>query len=52
MAPGSLSVELLSSSEFLLYKLPKTGRGMTYDESEMHRLCIERSYLWGEPEPS
>ena len=47
VALGSLSVDLLSSSEFLLYKLPKTDRGMTYDESEMHRLCIEGSYLWG-----
>ena len=45
--PSSLAVDLLSDSEFLLYKLPKTGRGMTYDEGEMFRHCIEGSYLWG-----
>ena len=45
--PGSLAVDLLSDSEFLLYKLPKTGQGMTYDEGEMFRHCIEGSYLWG-----
>ena len=51
--PGSLAIDLLSDSEFLLYKLPKTGRGMTYDEGEMFRCCIEGSYLLGgEPYPS
>ena len=43
---GSLAVELLSDSEFLLLKLPKTGRGMTYDDSGMFQLCIEGSYFW------
>ena len=45
--PGSLAVELLSDSEFLLMKLPKIGRGMTYDDSGMFQLCIEGSYFWG-----
>ena len=45
--PGSLAIDLLSDSKFLLYKLPKSGRGMTYDEGEMFRCCIEGSYLWG-----
>ena len=45
--PGSLAVELLSDSEFLLIKLPKTGRGMTYDDSCMFQLCIKGSYFWG-----
>ena len=45
--PGSLSVDLLSGSEFLLYKLPRTGRGMSYDDSEMFRHCIDGAYLWG-----
>ena len=45
--PGSLSVDLLSGSEFLLYKLPKTGRGMSYEDSEVFRDCVEGSYYWG-----
>ena len=45
--PGSLAVDLLSDTEFLLYKLPKMGQGMTYDESEMFRHCIDGAYLWG-----
>ena len=39
--PGSLAVDLLSDSEFLLHKLPRTGRGMTYDKAEMFRHCID-----------
>ena len=50
--PGSLAVELLSDSEFLLMKLPKTGRGITYDDSGMFQFCIEGSYFWGGPAPS
>ena len=29
--PGTFSVDLLSDTEFLVYKLPKTGRGMSRD---------------------
>ena len=45
--PGTLAVELLSDSEFLLLKLPRTGRGMTYDDSGLFQDCIEGSYYWG-----
>ena len=45
--PGPLAVDLLSDSEFLLHKLPRTGRGMTYDEAEMFKHCIDGVYLWG-----
>ena len=30
--PGTFSVDLLSDTEFLVYKLPKTGRGMSEAE--------------------
>ena len=30
---GTFSIDLLSDMEFLVYKLPKTGRGMSYHES-------------------
>ena len=33
--PGTFSVDLLSDTEFLLYKLPKTGRGMSEMESAL-----------------
>ena len=49
--PGTLAVELLSDSEFLLMKLPKTGRGMTYDDAGLIQDCIEGSYYWGELVP-
>ena len=45
--PGTLAVELLSDSEFLLLKLPRTGRGMTCDDSGLFQDCIEGSYYWG-----
>ena len=45
--PGSLSVDLLSGSKFLLYKLPKTGRGISYEDSEVFRDSVEGSYYWG-----
>ena len=33
--PGTFSVDLLSDTEFLLYKLPKMGRGMSETESAL-----------------
>ena len=33
--PGTFSVDLLSDTEFLVYKLPKTGRGMSNTESAL-----------------
>ena len=44
--PGTFSVDLLSDTEFLLYKLPKTGRGMSKTESALFADLIMGSYLW------
>ena len=46
VVPGTFSVDLLSDTEFLVYKLPKTGRGMSYHESVRHTDLIAGSYLW------
>ena len=42
--PGTFSVDLLS--EFLLYKLPKRGRGISEMESALFVDLIMGSYLW------
>ena len=44
--PGTFSVDLLSNTEFLVYKLPKTGQGMSEAESMLFVDLIEGSYLW------
>ena len=44
--PGTFSVDLLSDTEFLVYKLPKMGRGMSEAESTLFADLITRSYLW------
>ena len=44
--PGTFSVDLLSDTEFLVYKLPKTGRGMSETESALFADFIGGSYLW------
>ena len=44
--PGTFSVDLLSDTEFLVYKLPKTGRGMSEMESALFADLIGGSYLW------
>ena len=44
--PGTFSVDLLSDMEFLVYKLPKTGRGMSETESALFADLIGGSYLW------
>ena len=44
--PGTFSVDLLSDTEFLVYKLPKTGRGMSETESALFSDFITGSYLW------
>ena len=36
VVPGTFSVDLLSDTEFLVYMLPKTGRGMSDHESVCH----------------
>ena len=43
---GTFSVDLLSDTEFLVYKLPKTGRGMSETESALFADLIAGSYLW------
>ena len=36
VVPGTFSIDLLSDMEFLVYRLPKTGRGMSDHESVCH----------------
>ena len=43
---GTCSVDLLSDLEFLVYKLPKTGWGMTRDEATVFIDRIRGGYLW------
>ena len=43
---GTFSVDLLSDMEFLVYKLPKMGRGMSEAESMLFADLIGYSYLW------
>ena len=43
---GTFSADLLSDTEFLVYKLPKTGRGMSETESALFTDLIAGSYLW------
>ena len=44
--PGTFSVDLLSDTEFLVYKLPNMGRGMSERESALFADLIAGSYLW------
>ena len=46
VVPGTFSVDLLSDMEFLVYRLPKTGHGMSDHESARHADLIAGSYLW------
>ena len=46
VVPGTFSVDLLSDMEFLVYRLPKTGQGMSDHESVHHTDLIAGSYLW------
>ena len=43
---GTFSVDLLSDTEFLVYKLPKMGRGMSEREAALFADLIVGSYLW------
>ena len=45
--PGTFSVDLLSDTEFLVYKLPKMGRGMSDAKLMLFVDLIGGSYLWG-----
>ena len=44
--PDTFSMDLLSDMEFLVFKLPKTGRGMSEAESVLFADLIGGSYLW------
>ena len=43
---GTFSIDLLSDMEFLVYRLPKTGCGMSDHESVRHADLIAGLYLW------
>ena len=46
VVPGTFSVDLLSDTEFLLYRIPKTARGMSDREARYYADLIMGSYLW------
>ena len=46
VVPGTFSVDLLSDSEFLVYHVPKTTRGMFDCEARYYAHLIMGSYLW------
>ena len=43
---GTFSVDLLSDTEFLVYRVPKTTRGMSNREARCYADLIMGSYLW------
>ena len=46
VVPGTFSVDLLSDTEFLVYHIPKTMRGMSDREARCYADMIMGSYLW------
>ena len=46
VVPGTFSVDLLSDTEFLVYPVPKTTRGMSDGEARCYADLITGSYLW------
>ena len=46
VVPGTFSVDLLSDTEFLVYHVPKTTRGMSDREARSYADLIMGSYLW------
>ena len=46
MVLGTFCFDLLSDTEFLVYRLPKTGCGMSDHESVRHADLIAGLYLW------
>ena len=46
VVPGTFSVDLLSDTEFLVYHIPKTTRGMSDHEARCYADLITGSYLW------
>ena len=43
---GTFSIDLLSDTEFLVYRVPKTTRGMSDREARCYADLITGSYLW------
>ena len=46
VVPGTFSMDLLSDTEFLVYHIPKTTRGMSDREARYYADLIMGSYLW------
>ena len=46
VVPGTLSVDLLSDTEFLVYRVPKTTRGMSDRKARCYADSIMGFYLW------
>ena len=46
VVPGTFSLDLLSDTEFLVYHVPKTTRGMSDREARCYADLIMGSYLW------
>ena len=46
VVPGTFPVDLLSDTEFLVYRVPKTTRGMSDREAGCYADLIMGSYLW------
>ena len=46
VVPGTFSVDLLSDTEFLVYRVPKTTRSMSDREARCYADSIMGSYLW------
>ena len=46
VVPGTFSVDLLSDTEFLVYHVPKTTRGMSDHKARCYADLITGSYLW------
>ena len=46
VVPGTFSMDLLSDTEFLVYRIPKTTSGMSDHEARCYTDSIMGSYLW------
>ena len=46
VVPGTFSVDLLSDTQFLVYRIPKMTRGMSDREARCYTELIMGSYLW------
>ena len=46
VVPGTFSLDLLSDTEFLVYRIPKMTRGMSDCEARCYTDLIMGSYLW------